>query len=638
MKSSIGFDNIIPFIGVVEEREEGGAHQGRVRVRAFGIHPPYYTSGGDENKVETEDLPWAMVVQGGYGKMWSYPDVAEWVFGFFLDGRDAQHPIILGTIPGTNLQLSGGPHAYSEVGETGINRYVKDSTLAYEKFGQQALPPQLTGEFWEETPMIIQNIARKAGEAAGFIRKFIAGEKPSVKARGYDEPEQQGGGTLDSSVWQTRYGGSYIEMNGTRGSESVVITHDRGSTVQLDSSGNIKLKSFGSLYEIAEDGHIYIHSDGALNLHAKHGDLNINCENGTTNLVVGGDMNHIVTGDYNLMVGGRIAMSAGGGLEAKGARISLMANAEHISLYSDHDIKIGAARKLSMHSEGNMHINTESDMHVLSAGNMHVSAEGYTNITSDAVVAIDGGPDVMINGGVSIKATPRPLGLPGNKDIDGLEPYKPQVEEPPEMGVPTTDLENGYSSIGVIGPGDLDDFDDGGYSGGSSGGGGGSSGSSGASSGSDESFPGSYNPNPNAGAGGTDKASQAYDYFIDQGWTPAQAAGIVGNLQAESGSNLAIDSVGDGGRAYGIAQWHPDRQANFEKFAGKPIDQSTFEEQLGFVQWEFENTESAAAAKIKNTNTAADAAWAVDKYYERSSGAHRDKRMDNAVALERDLG
>ena len=94
-----------------------------------------------------------------------------------------------------------------------------------------------------------------------------------------------------------------------------------------------------------------------------------------------------------------------------------------------------------------------------------------------------------------------------------------------------------------------------------------------------------------ASLGPSPDARDALQYFVSKGWTTEQAAGIVGNLQAESGRDLQIDAVGDGGKAYGIAQWHPDRQAMFSRVFGKDIRQSTLGEQLAFVQWELENTE-----------------------------------------------
>jgi hypothetical protein len=134
-------------------------------------------------------------------------------------------------------------------------------------------------------------------------------------------------------------------------------------------------------------------------------------------------------------------------------------------------------------------------------------------------------------------------------------------------------------------------------------------------------------------AGNSNNAQRAMAYFISQGYTPAQAAGIVGNLQAESGTNLDIGAVGDGGKAKGIAQWHPDRQANFAKFAGKSLGKSTLEEQLAFIAHELKTTEAGAGSKLRGASSAQDAATIIDQYYERSSGAHRQQRINNAQAL-----
>jgi len=84
------------------------------------------------------------------------------------------------------------------------------------------------------------------------------------------------------------------------------------------------------------------------------------------------------------------------------------------------------------------------------------------------------------------------------------------------------------------------------------------------------------------------------------GWTKEQAAGIVGNLQEESGKNLDTKAVGDGRKAKGIAQWHPDRQAKFQEIMGKQVMDATLEEQLKFVDWELKNSHKVAGDKLKN--------------------------------------
>ena len=129
----------------------------------------------------------------------------------------------------------------------------------------------------------------------------------------------------------------------------------------------------------------------------------------------------------------------------------------------------------------------------------------------------------------------------------------------------------------------------------------------------------------------TGRPEEAQAFFENNGWSKEQAAGIVGNLVVESG--LRTDAVGDNGQAYGIAQWHPDRQRKFQQIFGKPITQSSFAEQLEFVNWELNNSEKQAGDALRGATTAAEAASIVDSQYERSSGAAIAQRVSNANAV-----
>ena len=141
---------------------------------------------------------------------------------------------------------------------------------------------------------------------------------------------------------------------------------------------------------------------------------------------------------------------------------------------------------------------------------------------------------------------------------------------------------------------------------------------------------GVVSPKTSASISGTAKA--AYNYFISQGWTPGQAAGIVGNLLAEN-SQFKPDLQGDSGQAIGLAQWHSARQRDFERVFQKPIAQSTFEDQLAFINWELNNTERQAGQLLRSAKTTADAAVIIDRFYERSAGSDRmihQGRVSNA--------
>jgi hypothetical protein len=93
-KSFLGKDKFVWWKGVVEDRKDP-IFLGRVRVRIFGWHT--------ENKEElaTQDLPWAMVslpVDNGRSPIGLKE--GDWCWGFFLDGEEAQKPIVVGFIPG----------------------------------------------------------------------------------------------------------------------------------------------------------------------------------------------------------------------------------------------------------------------------------------------------------------------------------------------------------------------------------------------------------------------------------------------------------------------------------------------------------------------------------------------------------
>ena len=149
-------------------------------------------------------------------------------------------------------------------------------------------------------------------------------------------------------------------------------------------------------------------------------------------------------------------------------------------------------------------------------------------------------------------------------------------------------------------------------------------------------------PEDSAGAGGVAAASsggatptgtpikQALDYFRSKGWSGAQAAGIVANLQSESA--MKPGAIGDGGKAFGLAQWHPDRQAAFKRWAGKDIRQSTFAEQLAFVHHELTaGNERGAGDRLKRAGSARDAGSVVSRYYERP--ADREGEASKRAAL-----
>ena len=118
------------------------------------------------------------------------------------------------------------------------------------------------------------------------------------------------------------------------------------------------------------------------------------------------------------------------------------------------------------------------------------------------------------------------------------------------------------------------------------------------------------------GAAGSKGSASDITAFEAMGWTHEQASGIAANLLRESGGNE--HAVGDNGQAYGLAQWHPDRQRAFAKWAGHDIRSATRAEQLAFVNYELRSgNEQAAGKRLSQTTSASEAGAVVSKYYER---------------------
>lgn len=135
--------------------------------------------------------------------------------------------------------------------------------------------------------------------------------------------------------------------------------------------------------------------------------------------------------------------------------------------------------------------------------------------------------------------------------------------------------------------------------------------------------------------GGADGAGPVIDYLRSKGLTDTIAKGIAANVQAESGFDP--NAVGDGGKAYGLLQWHPSRQADFAAYLGKNIRESTWQEQLDFAVYEAtKGKEKANWAKVENSQSPSEAASTYSQYVIRP--AEREKRAQERAEIAASYG
>lgn len=129
--------------------------------------------------------------------------------------------------------------------------------------------------------------------------------------------------------------------------------------------------------------------------------------------------------------------------------------------------------------------------------------------------------------------------------------------------------------------------------------------------------------------------NQGMNFFTSKGYSPAQAAGIVGNLMHESGGNP--DILHDSGKGYGLAGWNGDRRKALYQFTG--TDRPDINQQLAFVDYELRNSEPKAYQALQQAKSPEQAAQLFSQLYERPGRpmmneriAHSRKAM-NAYAM-----
>jgi len=94
------------FLGYIINSAPPAGLEGRVKVRIIGVHNP------DTKDIPESHLPWAQVLipttEGGTSGIGRIPQLTKgaFVFGVFLDGISSQIPLVLGSLPHTELPSS----------------------------------------------------------------------------------------------------------------------------------------------------------------------------------------------------------------------------------------------------------------------------------------------------------------------------------------------------------------------------------------------------------------------------------------------------------------------------------------------------------------------------------------------------
>lgn len=391
-ETGVGIKNPLFFVGVVEgsvdERLEG-----RVRVRAFGIH-------GTIDQVPTENLPWAICVKGDYdanGTLGSgLPGENSWVFGVFLDGRDAQQPMVLGLIP-TQYTREVDPAADGYGHISSQDAELRSPGRRPEDFGQPQNSKLSRGENIEETYVLNQEMNRVNDVGSGGSENLSWSEPATAYNAEYPY----------NKVIETP-GGNTIELDSTPGAERIMIWHKSGSYTQVDTVGNKTDKSTGDKFEVNDaNQHVYV---GGRSLVTIKGDSHVLVEGNKTEEIMG-DHKHLVHGNYMLSVGSQLNFNSSEEIQARGAQLRFESNigsinmkaakgmfaetAESMHFKSGIAIFQDATNSFNVKAGDNIFIEVGSAFN-LKAENANIDASDVANIKS-LDTRIGGGSSVSID-------------------------------------------------------------------------------------------------------------------------------------------------------------------------------------------------------------------------------------------------
>lgn len=189
-KNFFGKDKFTPFIGQVEDVNDPKM-SGRVKVRCLGWYPKEKSG---ENGLSTDDIPWARVgmpvthaqqsrIGGKHGLL-----AGSWVFGFFLDGEDAQDPMVISTFNFT----SNASETNNRQKDAAKDGKINDNVPGYTKVvaGQENQPNSTTTTVSDDTDKASDNVASDADGPCGK-RQSVASKIREGEMKTQDAPEGQ---------------------------------------------------------------------------------------------------------------------------------------------------------------------------------------------------------------------------------------------------------------------------------------------------------------------------------------------------------------------------------------------------------------------------------------------------------------
>lgn len=321
-KDFAGKNGFVWWMGFVESRQDP-LKIGRCKVRCIGWHAE------DKMHLPTNDLPWAMPAYPINQTQTYAPKEGDMVFGFFVDGENAQEPVILGAFPSIPLKPANIQEAFSDprTQEELVSAPRPPKTKTYNVDGTGIAIEEL--ERANNYPINLDEptTSRIARNDADSITKTYIQERkdkvvnnvPTVNSQWSEPATKYNAKYPYNNVMETE-SGHIVEYDDTPGAERIHQAHRNGSFEEWYPDGDKVEKVTKNNYQIImKDDHVYIM--GKCNITVQ-GDAEVYVKkNGY--IKVDGNVEVKVGGNYNETVGGTYTVQSGGNMSFTAPRIDL---------------------------------------------------------------------------------------------------------------------------------------------------------------------------------------------------------------------------------------------------------------------------------------------------------------------------
>lgn len=379
-KEFLGLDGFQWWIGVVENRHDP-LGLGRCQIRALGVHSEHLYD------IPSEDLPWALPMHSVNNQSFSTPKEGDYVFGFYLDGRFAQSPIIMGILPGIPANPPDPTKGFNDIRSLDEikNSPKKPANLSFNVDGTGATVTERTDYENLRYPRPDEigvptnsNLVRNQNIDSTIVQN----KKDNIVSvtvndnNKWEEPPPAYAAEYPFNKVLESESGHLMEFDDTPGAERIHLAHRAGTFSEWYPSGSKVEKIVKNNYQIIlSDDHLYVV--------------------GRVNMTVGSDANIRVVGNANIQ--------------------------------AENDLNIGVAKDVNFTVGGDFKVKASQGIYFESGGEFNAKIGGQSNIEAGSSLNLFAGGSVNIDGS-DVKAE---LGAAGPAISTGLG-------APPSIGTPTS--------------------------------------------------------------------------------------------------------------------------------------------------------------------------------------------------------